>query len=87
MAKRGMGGNVEGWVAKSVARQLATASTLGSNPDIPQKIINGRHKQRSGRHTLARQKKIKKKKKLLTVLVFLTNILSATCLRFHKVAF
>ncbi len=27
----------EGWVAKSVARQLATASTLGSNPDIPQK--------------------------------------------------
>jgi hypothetical protein len=37
---------------------------LGSNPDIPQKkkIINGRHKQRSGRHTLARQKNIQKKK-------------------------
>jgi hypothetical protein len=26
-----------GWVAKSVARQLATASTPGSNPDMPQK--------------------------------------------------
>jgi hypothetical protein len=27
------------------------------------KIINGRHKRRSGRHTLARQKNIQKKKK------------------------
>jgi hypothetical protein len=30
-------------------------SSLGSNPDISQKIQNGRHKQRSGQHTLARQ--------------------------------
>jgi hypothetical protein len=28
---------------------------------IKSKIINGRHKQRSGRHTLARQKNIQKK--------------------------
>ncbi len=32
-------------------------SSLGSNPDIS-KTINRRHKQRSGQHTLARQKKI-----------------------------
>jgi hypothetical protein len=27
----------EGWVAKLVVRRVATASSLGSNPDIPQK--------------------------------------------------
>jgi hypothetical protein len=31
-------------------------SSLSSNPDISQKIQNGRHKQRNGQHTLASQK-------------------------------
>ena len=35
-------------------------STLGSNPDISRKYKNGRHKQRSSQHTLARQKNIQK---------------------------
>ncbi len=42
-------------------RAACYGSTLGSNPDIPQKIINGLHRRRSGRHTLARQKIYKKK--------------------------
>ncbi len=37
-------------------------STLGSNPDISKKYKNGRHKQRSGQLTLARQKLYKKAK-------------------------
>jgi hypothetical protein len=43
---------LERWMIKSVARPLAACcdSTLGSNLS---KIINGRHKRRSGRHTLA----------------------------------
>ncbi len=44
------------WVAKLVARLFVTASSLGLNPDISQKIINERHKQRSGKHTIARQR-------------------------------
>jgi hypothetical protein len=35
-------------------------SSLGPNPGISQKCINVRHKQRSGQHTLARQKIIQK---------------------------
>ncbi len=35
-------------------------SFLGSNPDISQKIQNRQHKQRSGQHTLSRQKNIQK---------------------------
>jgi hypothetical protein len=42
-----------GMVAKLVARLLIILSSQGSNPVIPQ---NGRHKQRSGEHTLAHQK-------------------------------
>jgi hypothetical protein len=47
---------VKGEVAKLLALLLATESSLDSNPDIIFKIIHGRHKQRSGLHTLARQK-------------------------------
>jgi hypothetical protein len=47
-------------VAKSVARQLATAA-LWVRIQTSLKIINGRHKRRSGRQTLARQKNIPKK--------------------------
>ncbi len=36
-------------------------NSLGSNPDLS-KIQKGRHKQRSGQHTLARKKNIKTKK-------------------------
>jgi hypothetical protein len=50
---------VEGWVAKSVARQLASEHS-GFESRHPSKIINGRHKRRSGRHTPARQKNIQK---------------------------
>jgi hypothetical protein len=39
------------WVAKLAAHLLATAA----HPDISQKIQNGRHKQRSGQHTVTRQ--------------------------------
>jgi hypothetical protein len=54
LCRRGIGGSVgEGWVAKSVARQYSSAHSST--------IINGRHKRRSGRHTLARQKNIQKK--------------------------
>jgi hypothetical protein len=36
--KEGWVAKLEGWVAKSLARQLATAVLwMGSNPDIPQK--------------------------------------------------
>jgi hypothetical protein len=52
----------KGWVAKSVARQLATA-VLWVRSQTSLKNQNGRHKRRSGRHTPARQKKKKKKKK------------------------
>jgi hypothetical protein len=51
-----------GLVAKSVARQLATAA-LWVRIQISLKIINGRHKRRSGQHTLALQKNIQKKMK------------------------
>ena len=51
--------------AMLVAHLLITASSLGSNPfetRHPSKIIIGRHKQRSGQHTLVSQKlKINKK--------------------------
>ncbi len=46
------------WVAKLVARLLATAA-LWVRIQIS-KIQNGRHKQRGGQHTLARQKKYTK---------------------------
>jgi hypothetical protein len=35
-------------------------SSLGSNPDISLKKANGRHKQGSGKHTIARPKNIQK---------------------------
>jgi hypothetical protein len=41
-------------MAKSVARQLSTV-VIWVESRHPSKIINGRHKRRSGRHTLARQ--------------------------------
>ncbi len=46
-----------GWVAKLVANLLVTSSSLGSDPDIPQKskTIRGLHKQKSDKHTLARK--------------------------------
>ncbi len=46
----GMAGQVQGLVANLVVHLLVKASSLASNPDIPQKskIINGRHKQRNG---------------------------------------
>ncbi len=50
----------EGWVAEPVARQLATAA-LWVRIQTSLKIINGRHKRWSGRHTLALQKNIQKK--------------------------
>jgi hypothetical protein len=43
-------------MAKLVARLLFTASSLGLNPDIHQKKINGRHKQKSGKDTLSAKK-------------------------------
>jgi hypothetical protein len=44
-------------VAKLLARQLVTAKSLSSNPNITQKLkINGLHQQRNGQHTVARQK-------------------------------
>jgi hypothetical protein len=49
--------SLEGWVAKSVACQLATAAL---SVRIQTSLLNRRHKQRSGRHTLARQKNIEK---------------------------
>jgi hypothetical protein len=59
--KREISGKKGGGVAKLVARLLAIyGSSLGSNPDISQKFKNGRHKQRSGQHTVARQKYAKK---------------------------
>ncbi len=43
-----------GGEARLLAHSFVTASSLGSNPDMPQKIKNGRHRQSRGRHTLAR---------------------------------
>ncbi len=43
-------------MAKLVARLVVPASFLGSNPDILQTIINGRHQQSSGQHSLSRKK-------------------------------
>ena len=50
-------------MAKLIARLLAAGSFLGSNPDSRHlsKIQNGRHKQRSGQHSLVRQNNIQKK--------------------------
>ncbi len=55
MLSIGIGGYVEGWVAKLVARLLFTASSLAAfeHPNIHQKIINGCHKQKSGKHTIS----------------------------------
>jgi|LakMenEpi03Aug12_release.lakeMendotaPanAssembly.Ray.scaffolds.fasta_scaffold253309_1 hypothetical protein len=39
--------------AKLVALLLVISRFLGSNPDIPKKIIYGRHKQRNGQHKQA----------------------------------
>ncbi len=49
------------WVAKFVAHLLATAGQLSGfgSRHLPE-IQNGRHKQRSGQRTLARQKNIQK---------------------------
>ncbi len=74
---RGMGGKERGWIAKKVgwvAKKGGWAAKLVACPLArmlrehsefefrhPSKIINGRHKQRSGQHVLARQKNIKKK--------------------------
>jgi len=45
------------WVVRAPA---CNGISLGSNPDISQKYVqNGRHKQRNGQHTLARQIKNK----------------------------
>ncbi len=50
-------------------------ATLGSNPDIPQSIVNGRQKQISGQDTLTRPKKLKDKtsfsyiKRLISTLI------------------
>ncbi len=53
-------------------------SSQGSNPDTLSKIQNGRHKQRSGQHTQARQKNIQKKlnyqKRAVTVSNQLTTL-------------
>jgi hypothetical protein len=51
---------LEGWVAKSVARQLTTA-VLWVRIQTSLKNNKWAHKQRSGRHTLARQKNIQKR--------------------------
>jgi hypothetical protein len=57
-----MGGLVEGWVASWYSYD----SSLVWNPDIPQKIIDGRREQRSGKQTLPpRQTKYQKKQKIL----------------------
>jgi hypothetical protein len=58
MAKKG------GWAAKLVARQLATAA-LGVQIQTFFLIVNGRHKQRSGQHTLVGHKNFTKKEKKL----------------------
>ncbi len=48
-------------VAKLIYAPTCYCSSLGSNPDIPQKYKMGRqNKQRSGQNTLARQKIYKK---------------------------
>ncbi len=48
----------DGWLSRWRASLLRQYSGFESRH--PSKIINGRHKRRSGRHTLARQKNIKK---------------------------
>jgi hypothetical protein len=60
--------NAEGWVAKSVARQLATAILWVRIQTSLKNHLIGRLKRRSGRHTLARQKNIYKKKQMQKVL-------------------
>jgi hypothetical protein len=47
---------LEGLMHELVSRLLVTASSLGLNQDIPKKIINGQHKQRSSQHTQTCQK-------------------------------
>jgi hypothetical protein len=62
---REMGGFVEGdgWLS---LREMG--GSLGSNPDTsPKKWKNGRHKQRIGEHTLARQQNIHKNKPLIKI--------------------
>ncbi len=61
---------LEGWVAKWVAHPclvLATAALWFESRHLP-KMQNGQHKQRSGQHTLARQKN--KKRQYLIVPFF-----------------
>jgi hypothetical protein len=64
-----------------VAHLLASGSSLGSNLDSRHlsKILNGRHKQRSGQHSLTRQKNIYKKvfNYLVIILVFHLQILDS----------
>ncbi len=50
-----------------------------SHPSL--QIINGRHKQRSGRHTLARQKNIQKKKK--KKILYFKKYLDFSCKNVH----
>ncbi len=68
-----MAKSIEGWVAKSVAHQLATAALWVRIQTSLKKIINGRHKQRSGLHTLARQKIIEKK----TIIIYTAEACAA----------
>jgi hypothetical protein len=51
---------LRGWITKLVARPLAKQQHSEFEFRHPSKIINGRHKQRSGQQTLARQKHIQK---------------------------
>jgi hypothetical protein len=55
VAKKGWVASLEGgWLSREMGGQVGSAyafcyvSILGSRPDIPQKIINGRYTQRSG---------------------------------------
>jgi hypothetical protein len=61
-------------------------STLSSNSDHPLKIINERHKQRSGQQTLARQKNIVHKKGFnrhgCPMLLFTMHIIFFLCNRY-----
>ncbi len=53
---------LERWMAKLVAHLLATAALcMGFESRHLSKVQNGRHEQRSGQHTLTRQKIYKQK--------------------------
>jgi hypothetical protein len=67
-----MGGYKEMGGKKEMGGEIGSApagsgSSLDSNAAHLSKIQNGRHKQRSGQHTLARQKNIKKRNKIVGI--------------------